>query len=210
MSECRYDINDFDKVAVESEDSCNGCFFYENTPWVECPDDSLTVGCFSKWIFKKKKYRTEVEGKFICKAVEQDTTQWYKKRYPKIKDIHSNQEKGVAVVILKDGRKGVVKVQEGDDWNLEVGILSAYVKAMDGFHHGGVVINNKDICNDGIVDMTDIITSAEKINIKTCDIIYSSCMGEVLVGGKKYYVSENWVSNDCGITSIDVTLNRMR
>ena len=63
--------------------------------------------------------------------VREPNYEWYKKRFPKIKSIHQNESKRTTVVILKDGRKGIVKVCEGDDWNSELGVMHAYVKACE-------------------------------------------------------------------------------
>lgn len=47
---------------------------------------------------------------------------------PDIKDIIFS--KPATICILKDGRKGVVKVRHGDSWSAEKGMLYAYIKAI--------------------------------------------------------------------------------
>ena len=69
---------------------------------------------------------------------------WFKKKYKDIDQIHySNQlesrgERGnynsgnvSTIVILKDGRKGIVKPKDGSEIDYEKAILYAYIKAMN-------------------------------------------------------------------------------
>ena len=50
------------------------------------------------------------------------------KYYQEIKNVIFN--KPATIVILKDGRKGVAMLLEGDTWNKETGFWCAYAKAL--------------------------------------------------------------------------------
>ena len=49
-----------------------------------------------------------------------------------IKSVTFNQQKGVTTVVLKDGRKGIAKVAEGDEYDERVGFALAYCYAIFG------------------------------------------------------------------------------
>jgi hypothetical protein len=158
---------------------CEFCCFNDND---EClrPDDVPDI-CFVDDCYFVLTSSAKVQAK------EPDFT-WYKKRFPKIKAIHQNEEKRTTVVILKDGRKGIVKVSEGDEWNSDLGVMHAYVKASEaskGYFNGGTVdssirytgeretrlfINGKrEVCRSFSIEfVNEIIPETEK-NFKTVD-----------------------------------------
>lgn len=49
-----------------------------------------------------------------------------------IKSATFNKEKGVTAVVLKDGRKGIARAVEGDDYDEKVGFALAYCYAVFG------------------------------------------------------------------------------
>ena len=56
---------------------------------------------------------------------------YFKERFYDIKDIYVNEDKKTTVVILHSGVKAKVSLQKGDYYNVELGLLWAYVKAKE-------------------------------------------------------------------------------
>ena len=57
--------------------------------------------------------------------------EYFKERFPDIKDIYVNEDKKTTVLILHSGVKAKVSLQKGDIYNNELGILWSYVKAKE-------------------------------------------------------------------------------
>ena len=70
-------------------------------------------------IKKIKKHKRTIDNE---KRIRKYMLEWC----PDIKDIIFSNP--ATICILKDGRKGVVKVQSDDRWNTEKGALYAYIK----------------------------------------------------------------------------------
>lgn len=54
------------------------------------------------------------------------------KKSNEIKSVTFNKQKGVTTVVLKDGRKGIAKVANGDVYDEKVGLALAYCYAIFG------------------------------------------------------------------------------
>jgi hypothetical protein len=70
----------------------------------------------------------------LGKSKEESSREYFIGRFPKIsKIIRSSGRTGhpITIVILKDGRKGIVRLQEGDVDNFDVAVLYAYIKAKE-------------------------------------------------------------------------------
>ena len=143
--------------------ACVGCAFYG--------DESIDSFC----------YNCELGIKQIYEVAKQDFT-WYKNRFPKIKSIHQNESKRVTVVILKDGRKGIAKVCEGDDWNSELGVMHGYIKALE----AGFSVGKQPY------DMWEGLNIGESI----------------VIGNKKWAVTS--LSFDCGVEKAEIVKIKLR